>query len=166
MREPSPNHGGRARTGTFVPERVGIVVVALDGSEFAAGAIPVAVQLAELFGAEILLLSTVDAVDDTPRRDAELAAFSPAGAAVGRAVVVDRDPAGEIHEIVRRLDDALVCMTSHGGSAALRAPSPMRSFGAGTIRLWSSGPWWMHRDRVEAWWGASTTHRRRSPWST
>ncbi len=51
-------------TGTLVPEQVGIVVVALDGSEFAARAIPVAVQLAELFGAEILLLSTVDAVDD------------------------------------------------------------------------------------------------------
>jgi nucleotide-binding universal stress UspA family protein len=103
------------------PRRVAAILVPLDGTKFSAIALPVATALAGRLGAEIHLLSAVAAVDEAAEREAELAAIELPGRHVHRTAVVDLDPAGAIHEALRRLDDAVVCMASHGRgrSAAL-----------------------------------------------
>ncbi|MCU1378837.1 MAG: hypothetical protein JWN29_1820 [Acidimicrobiales bacterium] len=104
-----------------VPESITAVVVPLDGSSFSLLALPIADWLAGALDAEIHLLSTVDTVEEIPERERALADVELPGRRVRRAVVVDRDPAGEIHETLRRLGSAVACMASHGRgrSAAL-----------------------------------------------
>jgi nucleotide-binding universal stress UspA family protein len=108
-----------------VPERVQTILVAYDGSEPSALAVPVAARLANRLGADIHLLSTVAKEEDEAGRAAELATLERDSALAGRVVActvaVDLDPAGEIHEALRRLPDAVVCMGTHGRgrSAAL-----------------------------------------------
>ncbi|MBV8690100.1 MAG: universal stress protein, partial [Actinobacteria bacterium] len=103
--------------------RVDTIVVPLDGSEFSTRALPVAVRVATRprLGARIHLLSAVASEDDVSEREAALADISLADAPVEREVVVDLDPAGAVHQTVRRIGPATVCMASHGRgrSAAL-----------------------------------------------
>jgi nucleotide-binding universal stress UspA family protein len=105
-----------------VPDRVAVVLVPLDGSEASERALPVAARLARRLGAEIHLLSAVDEEDEAAARKEQLDAFRSPCLGVHRTVVVSADPAGAIHEELRRLGpDAVVCMASHGRgrSAAL-----------------------------------------------
>jgi nucleotide-binding universal stress UspA family protein len=104
-----------------VPECIGAVVVPLDGSSFSLLAVPIADWLAGALDAEVHLLSTVDSVEEVPERERALADVALPGRRVHHTVVVDRDPAGEIHETLRRLAPAVACMASHGRgrSAAL-----------------------------------------------
>jgi nucleotide-binding universal stress UspA family protein len=95
--------------------------VPLDGSDFSRVAVPTAARLAVGLGAEIHLLSAVESVDEVERRDRELARVEIPGHIVHRTVVIDRDPAGAIHETLRKLENAVACMATHGRarSAAL-----------------------------------------------
>jgi nucleotide-binding universal stress UspA family protein len=107
-----------------VPERVEVVLVPLDGSGFSLRAVPVAARLAGKLEAGIVLFSAVPTEDDVAARRAELdAVLPPCLGPVRRSVVVSLDPAGAIHEELRRRgrDRSLVCMASHGRgrSAAL-----------------------------------------------
>jgi nucleotide-binding universal stress UspA family protein len=101
--------------------RVDTIVVPLDGTGFAHRALPVALRLARRLGAGIHLFSAVEAEADVPEREAELHAVDVGALRVGHTVVVDLDPAGAIHEALKRLGPAAACMSSHGRgrSAAL-----------------------------------------------
>ena len=104
------------------PERVEVILVPLDGSEFAERALPVATRLALRLDAEIHLLSVVKEEADSAARKEYLDAFRMACLGVHRSVIVSADPAGAIHEELRRLGpSAVACMASHGRgrSAAL-----------------------------------------------
>jgi nucleotide-binding universal stress UspA family protein len=100
---------------------IDVVLVPLDGSPFAETALPVAARLAQRLNAAIHLLSAVAGEDEVSKRAAELQAIDQARVRVEREVVVDLDPAGAIHEALRRLGRAVACMASHGRgrSAAL-----------------------------------------------
>ncbi|MCU1462136.1 MAG: hypothetical protein JWO37_2211 [Acidimicrobiales bacterium] len=97
-----------------LPQVVRHIVVPHDGSTFAEEAVPVAARLARRLDADVHLLSAVATVDEVVERERRLAALDVPGRPVERVVVVDRDPAGVIHETVRRLQDAVACMASHG----------------------------------------------------
>jgi nucleotide-binding universal stress UspA family protein len=90
------------------------VLVPLDGSEFSRTAVPAAARLAARLDAAIHLLSAVESVDEAGQRDADLAEVEVPGHRVTRTVVVDRDPAGAIHETLRRMPGAVACMATHG----------------------------------------------------
>ena len=92
---------------------VQVVLVPLDGSEFAERVVPPAARLARTVGAELHLLGVVDEADEVPQREADLdAAAGTSG--VQRSVVIDTDPAGAIHRHRERLAHAVICMASHG----------------------------------------------------
>jgi nucleotide-binding universal stress UspA family protein len=91
------------------------VLVPLDGSEFAELALPVAAWLAAALDIEVHLFSAVATEDDVAERELELQKLDVPGRLVAHSVVVDLDPAGAIHEAVRRLR-AVACMASHGRS--------------------------------------------------
>lgn len=102
-----------------VPDHVEVILVPLDGSSFSERAVPVAARLAGKLDAELLLFSAVPDADDVAARQRELAAVAPPGPGpVRRSVVVSLDPAGAIHEALRRVgrERALACMASHGRS--------------------------------------------------
>jgi nucleotide-binding universal stress UspA family protein len=103
------------------PTSVDVVLVPLDGSKFALIALPVAMALAARLGAELQLFSAVDTADEAAERERELAEIQSPDHRISRSVVVGRDPAGTIHEALRRLPSAVLCMASHGrgGSGAL-----------------------------------------------
>jgi nucleotide-binding universal stress UspA family protein len=62
-----------ATTGSAeIASTVDVIVAPLDGSEFAARAVPVAAWLARAVGAELHLLGVVDRADELPRREADL----------------------------------------------------------------------------------------------
>jgi nucleotide-binding universal stress UspA family protein len=107
----------------LAPERIESVLVPLDGSMFAALALPVAARLAGRLDAdEVRLFSAVPTDDEVAEREKELAIVDIPCALLTREVVVDLDPAGAIHEALRRLGPhAVACMASHGKgrSAAL-----------------------------------------------
>jgi nucleotide-binding universal stress UspA family protein len=104
-----------------VPEQVDVLLVPLDGSGFSQAAVPVAARLAARLDAEIHLFSAVRTAEEVEARDRELAGVVIPGHAVHRTVVVDADPAGAIHEALRKLDNGVACMATHGRarSAAL-----------------------------------------------
>ncbi len=98
------------------PDEIEVVLVATDGSSFARRGILAASVLAPRLGADIRLFSAVPKDDDVAGREHLLSELGfPA------TVVVDLDPAGALHEEVRRLGGAVACMASHGygRSAAL-----------------------------------------------
>jgi nucleotide-binding universal stress UspA family protein len=104
----------------LVPEAVDAVLVPVDSSPFSWSALATATRLARRLGARLRLFSTVSEIDDVEGRDAELAAADAPAISVERAVVVNRDRAGAIHEALRLLDGSLACMATHGrGAAAL-----------------------------------------------
>jgi nucleotide-binding universal stress UspA family protein len=95
-------------------------VVPIDGSQLSKTAVPVADSLARELSAEVCLFSAVPTEDDVAERERDLAGIQVVGR-VQRLVVVNLDPAGAIHEAVRRLPAAVACMATHGRgrSAAL-----------------------------------------------
>jgi nucleotide-binding universal stress UspA family protein len=90
------------------------VLVPLDGSELSIRTLPVAHSLALRIGGDVVLLSAVDSEDEVAEREAELAGIELLGVQVRRSVVVDRDPAGAIHNALKALGAAVACMASHG----------------------------------------------------
>jgi len=91
------------------------VLVPLDGSDLARGAVPTAAALAERFGADVHAVSVVDDRDDTA------AARLHASEAIGVPPDDDRidvtmggDPAAAIARRADELGDCLVCLSSHG----------------------------------------------------
>jgi nucleotide-binding universal stress UspA family protein len=101
--------------------RVDTIVVPLDGSEFSARAIPSATRLAERLAAAMIFFSAVPSEDQRRVRTAELLTVAPREHRHRPWVVVDKDPAGAIHEVLHRTAGAIACMASHGRnrSAAL-----------------------------------------------
>jgi len=98
------------------------VLVPLDGSPFSERALPVAAWMAERLGGGLSLVSAIDSEDERAARSEFLssvaATVGKAGVPVAWSVVVDRDPAGAIHECRRQLDDAVVCLATHGRGAS------------------------------------------------
>jgi nucleotide-binding universal stress UspA family protein len=88
-------------------------VVPLDGTPFSTTAIPTASQLAERLDASVTLFSAVDSVDEEPGRVAWLESLEVVKRRVEYDVVVNRDPAGAIHETLRGLPCSIACMASH-----------------------------------------------------
>jgi hypothetical protein len=81
----------------------------------------VASALANRLDADIALPSAVPKEDDVAERARALATIDIPGHHVDVSIVVDQDPAGAIHETLRRHPDGVVCLASHGRgrSAAL-----------------------------------------------
>jgi nucleotide-binding universal stress UspA family protein len=98
------------------PDRVDALLVPLDGSDFSRTAVPVAARLAARLDAEIHLLRAIESVAEVEQRERELAAIEIPGHRVTRTVVVDRDPAGAIHEALGKAPGSVACMASHGRS--------------------------------------------------
>jgi nucleotide-binding universal stress UspA family protein len=107
------------------PAPVENIVVPLDGSKFSERALPVAAMLADRLDVGIYLFGAVASREDTRRREVEFDAAAAVLDAPGRridgSVVVASDPAGAIHDTLRRLNGAVACMASpgRGRSAAL-----------------------------------------------
>jgi nucleotide-binding universal stress UspA family protein len=105
------------------------VLLPLDGSTFAERALPAAAWLAGRLRADIFLISAIDSEDQRAAREDYLTEVADRLSSfelgetvvVPWSVVVDRDPAGAIHESRLRLGDAVVCLATHGRgrSAAL-----------------------------------------------
>ncbi|HSS10127.1 MAG TPA: universal stress protein [Acidimicrobiales bacterium] len=104
-----------------LPSNVSTLIVPLDGSKFSERALPVAAALAGRLDADISLLSAVAREDDVAERARALAVIDIPGHHVDVSVVVDLDPAGALHEALRRRPGAVACMATHGRgrSAAL-----------------------------------------------
>jgi nucleotide-binding universal stress UspA family protein len=104
-------------------QRIQRIIVPLDGSTFSATALPTAFRLAKRLDAEVFLFSAVDTVDDEPGRLRRLRSVVP-GRPVHCEVVVNLDPAGAIHEMLRRLPGSVACMASR---ARVRVAAVTRS---------------------------------------
>jgi nucleotide-binding universal stress UspA family protein len=106
-----------------MPERVDALLVPLDGSAFSERALPVARRLARRLGSAVHLFSAVERADEVEGRQEQLRATARTLGEMPAEceVVVDLDPAGAIHEALKRVGNAVACMTSHGRvrSAAL-----------------------------------------------
>jgi nucleotide-binding universal stress UspA family protein len=91
------------------------VLVALDGSKFAAAAAQTGRALAARFGAELHTVSVAEDAEEVEvlRSDAA-AVLGPDGAAEHLHVVVGDDPAAVIAETAAGLGSALLCMSTHG----------------------------------------------------
>jgi nucleotide-binding universal stress UspA family protein len=101
-------------TSDSMDDAIASVVVPLDGSSVAERALPVAVRLAYSLGAGIALVSAVSRQDEVPERERQLSALPLPPRNLQRIVVVDLDPAGAIHETLRRLRPSVACMASAG----------------------------------------------------
>jgi len=104
--------------------RLRCFVVPVDGTQFSTTAIPTASQLAERLDASVSLFSAVDSLDEEPGRVAWLEALDVVKRGAEYEVVVNRDPAGAIHEVLRRLPDSIACMATH---ARVRTAAVTRS---------------------------------------
>ena len=91
------------------------VLVALDGSKFAAAAAHTGRALAARFDAELHTVSVAEDADEVEvlRSDAA-AVLGPDGAAEHVHVVVGDDPAAVIAETAAGLGSSLLCMSTHG----------------------------------------------------
>ena len=136
---------------------VDTILVPLDGSRLAKRALPVAAEFARRLGADLHLLTAVETEDDRIRAAAQLAAVRTRSlGTVQRSVVVSRDPAGAIHETLRRLGRAVACMATHGRgrSAALIGSVATEVVARGHDPLVLVGPasrHWLHPPRQR--WG-------------
>jgi nucleotide-binding universal stress UspA family protein len=105
-------------------QRIQRIVVPLEGSTFSENALPTAFRLAKHLDADVFLFSAVDTVDDKPDRLRRLRSIELPDQPVAFEVVVDRDPAGAIHEMLRRLPASVACMATH---ARVRSAAVARS---------------------------------------
>jgi nucleotide-binding universal stress UspA family protein len=122
--------------------RVDRIVTALDGSDFSRLAVPAAARLAKKLGAARLLFSAVATVDEEAERRAWLESVTATGTRVRREVAVSTDPAGAIHEVLRREGLAVPCIATHARVRAtltrsvltellVRAHDPVLAIGPG-----------------------------------
>jgi nucleotide-binding universal stress UspA family protein len=93
--------------------RFGHVLVPLDGSAFAAAAVPTAQVLAERFDAQLAAIAVATSQDEASElRTAASEALGEASDVVH--LVVGEEPAAEIRRRANELGDCLVCMSTHG----------------------------------------------------
>jgi nucleotide-binding universal stress UspA family protein len=91
------------------------VLVPLDGSEFAAAAVPTARALAERFSAELHGFTVADKPGDVEKLRSDAAGAVGVPPSDERiSVVVGDNAAAEIERHVATLDSCLVCMSTHG----------------------------------------------------
>jgi nucleotide-binding universal stress UspA family protein len=123
--------------------RIKAFVVPLDGTEFAGLALVPAHELAERLGADVHLLSTVERESDVAGRRKKLAAIGRSLCTASVSVAVDRDPAGVIHETVKRLDRSIACLANHGRgrSVTLRTSVASDVIARGGDPVMLAGPW-------------------------
>lgn len=143
---------GSERSGRQDRRRIRACLVPLDGSGFARLALLAADELAARLDADVHLLSAVARVDDVPTRHQQLAALQTADRIRAISVVVDRDPAGVIHETVEHLGGAVACLASHGRqhSLSLRTSVPAGVLSRGRDSIVVAGPEIGRRKGV--WW--------------
>lgn len=92
-----------------------IILVPLDGSQFAAGALPTARALAGRFGATVHTVTVTDSDGELDRRRSDAAAVLGTDADDPRIhVEIDADVAGAVHRRAAALDACLVCLSTHG----------------------------------------------------
>jgi nucleotide-binding universal stress UspA family protein len=97
------------------------LIVMYDGSQVAAGVLPLVHQLVGRTGADVrLITSTLDGTGATPVQLAE-AESELAGLAVERVVVDDRPAAEAAVDLASRTDGGLLCLSTHGRSGIGRA---------------------------------------------
>jgi nucleotide-binding universal stress UspA family protein len=99
-----------------LPAHVDGIVVPLDDSRLSERALRVAAELATRLDADLTLFGAVATEDEARDRERRLARLA-AALHMPRAdcsVVVDLDPAGAIHEALKRHPGSLACMASHG----------------------------------------------------
>jgi nucleotide-binding universal stress UspA family protein len=99
-------------------EPVRTVIVPVDGSRLSSLALLEASDLALRLGAAVHLLTAVPREADIPEQEAALREIEVVAPEIRREVVIDLDPAGAIHEALRRLHPAVVCMASRGRGRA------------------------------------------------
>ena len=99
------------------PHQIEVCLVPLDGSEFAQLALVVAKELAERLDVRIEIISAVAREEDVPGRHNELANVG-IGTESSISVVVDLDPAGVIHETLKRLTAPLPAWPAAAAVAA------------------------------------------------
>ena len=123
--------------------RIEAFVVPLDGTEFARLALMAAQEMAERLGADVHLLSTVEREWDVAGRREKLAAIGRSRCVASISVVVDRDPAGVIHETVKGLGGAIACLANHGRgrSVTLRTSVASDVIARGGDPVMLVGPW-------------------------
>jgi nucleotide-binding universal stress UspA family protein len=98
------------------------VLVPLDGSELAAGAVSTGLALAARFGAELHTISAATDDKDADRLRAHAASAVGLDYADDRIrVVVGGTPAAVIERRARELESALVCMSTHGRGRVIGA---------------------------------------------
>ena len=91
------------------------ILVPLDGSYVAAGALPTAHALAERFGATVHTVSVVGSDFELQRIRSEAARALGTGPDDPRIhVEVGTDIAGAVHRRADELDDCLICLSTHG----------------------------------------------------
>src|SRR2546423_10947092 len=99
----------------FAPDRIEIVVVPMDGSEFAVRALRAGERVARRLDAAVLLFSAVAKEEEVDERKAELWELRPRGLTVEVDVLIDPDPADAIDVVLRDLGDmGVACLASHG----------------------------------------------------
>lgn len=91
------------------------VLVPLDGSRFAAAAVPTAQALAARFDADVHTVSVAEHADEVEvLRSHAGQMLGPGGATDHVHVVVGDDPAATIAETAAELGSSLVCLSTHG----------------------------------------------------
>lgn len=91
------------------------VLVPLDGSELAEGAVPTARALATRFGAELHSVSVAQNTNEAGRLGSQAAAALGVGVRDDRVgVVVGSDTVTEIERRTQELGSCLVCLSTHG----------------------------------------------------
>jgi nucleotide-binding universal stress UspA family protein len=93
----------------------GTVLVPLDGSQLAAGAIPTARALATRFGATVHTVTVADSDHERPTIRSEAAhalGTEPDDARIH--VEIDTDIAGAVHRCASQFDSCLLCLSTHG----------------------------------------------------
>jgi nucleotide-binding universal stress UspA family protein len=95
------------------------IIVPLDGSDFAARALPVARAVADRIGSGLLLMSTAwEGGSGGPAAYLDRLAKESGGRAVETLLVDEHPAAAAIASVSRAHPESIVCMTSHGGSGA------------------------------------------------
>ena len=95
--------------------KYGHVLVPLDGSELAEGAVPTARALAARFGAELHSVSVVQNANEAGRLRGQAADALGVDVRDDRVgVVLDDDPVAGIERRVQELGSCLVCLSTHG----------------------------------------------------
>jgi nucleotide-binding universal stress UspA family protein len=108
-------HAGAVQPAGGTPLNLDHVLLPLDGSSFAAAALPTALALADRFAAELLTISVESDERAAARLRASVAkSLGDNVSTIGLDVVVADEPAGAIVARARELGSCVVCMSTRG----------------------------------------------------